>query len=149
MNTIFPTMAILSAGALMYVLAKAREKPVLLVVLAACIGLAFVTLLIIHKGDVIAQRGNSASPLNYRDVPQSISKEDHHFLDDLFQQQEDNQAQTNSVAILGQNVAKSDGDSKQVPRAELIVNTSEVKRAQLVVNSRMVERAELVRLRHP
>jgi hypothetical protein len=70
-------------------------------------------------------------------------------LDDLVQQQDqDNERQTNPVAKPGQNVAKAERDSNPVPRAELIVNTSEVKRAQLVVNRRMVERAELVRPRH-
>ena len=109
-------------------------RPVLIVVLGACICLALVTLVVVHKGDVTAQRGNPAGSANIRDVPQAISKEDHKFLDDLFQQQ--NQEQQNQ-----------ESDSKPVPRAELIVNTSQVKRAQLVVNSRVVERAEPVRPR--
>jgi hypothetical protein len=78
---------------------------------------------------VTAQLGNPAGASNICEVPQAISKEDHKLLDDLFQQQ-------NQVS-----------DSKPVPRAELIVNTSQVKRAQLVVNSRAVERAEQVRPR--
>ena len=86
---------------------------------------------------MIAQWGNSADTLNFCDKPQDISKEDHKFLDDLFQEQNlDNQREM------------VQSDSKPVPRAELIVNTSEVKRAQLVVNSRVVERAELVRPRN-
>ena len=63
-----------------------------------------------------------------------MSKEDHKFLDELFQQQnQDNERETNPVAKSGQNVVKAESDSKPVPRAELIVNTSEVKRARLVV----------------
>jgi hypothetical protein len=108
---------------------KRMGKPVLVVVLGACICLALVTLIVVHKGDVTAQRGNPAGASNICEVPQAISKEDHKLLDDLFQQQ-------NQVS-----------DSKPVPRAELIVNTSQVKRAQLVVNSRAVERAEQVRPR--
>ena len=109
---------------------KTMGKPVLVVVLGACICLAFVALVVVHKGDMTAQRGDSARASNIRDVPQAISKEDHKFLDDLSQQK-------------GQ-----ERDSKPAPRAELIVNTSEVKRAQLVVNGRVVERAQLVRPRH-
>jgi hypothetical protein len=66
-----------------------------------------------------------------------LSKEDHKFLDDLFQEQN-----------LENQRATAQSDSKPVPRAQLIVNTSEVKRAQLVVNNRVVERAELVRRRN-
>ena len=124
----------------MCILVKIWAKPVLVVVFGACICLAFVTFIIVEKGAVIAQRGNSADTLNFCDIPQDIqdiSKEDHKFLDDLFQEQNlDNQRET------------VQSDSKPVPRAELIVNTSEVKRAQLVVNNRVVERAELVRPRN-
>lgn len=109
-------------------------KPVLVVVVGACMCLALVTLVIVHKGDVTAQRGNPAGTASICDVPQAISKEDHQFLNDLFQQQSQEQQNQES-------------DSKPVPKAELIVNTSQVKRAQLVVNGRVVERAELVRPR--
>jgi hypothetical protein len=117
----------------MCILVKIWTKPVLVVVFGACICLAFVTLIIVQQGAVITQRGNT---LNFCDIPQAVSKEDHKFLDDLIQEQDlDNQRAT------------TQSDSKPVPRAELIVNTSEVKRAQLVVNYRVVERAELVRRR--
>ena len=120
----------------MCILVKIWAKPVLVVVFGACICLAFVTFIIVQKGAVIAQWRNSADTLNFCDIPQDISKEDHKFLDDLFQEHNlDNQRET------------VQSDSKPVPRAELIVNTSEVKRAQLVVNGRVVERAELVRPR--
>ena len=148
MNTILPTMATLSAVTLMCILVKAWAKPVFVVVFGAFICLAFVALIVVHKGEVLAHMGNFAGNLNYCKVPQVISKEDHKFLNDLFQQQiQDNQRQTNPVANPGQNVAEAESGSKPVPRAELIVNTSEIKRAQLVVNSRMVQRAELVRPR--
>ena len=125
-----PTLVALSAGTFVCILVKAWAQPILAVVLGASVCLAFVTLIIVYKGDIIAQRDNSAGTLNYSDVPQAISKEDHKFLDDLSQQQ------------------SQERDSKPAPRAELIVNTSEVKRARLVVNGRVVERAQLVRPRH-
>jgi hypothetical protein len=146
MNFLLPTLATLAAGTLACILVKAWAKPVLVVVLGASVCLALVTLIIVYKGDVFAPRGNSAGTLDYSDVPLAISKEDHKFLDDLLQKQnQDNQRQTNSVP--GQNVAKAETDSKPVPRAELVVNTSEVKRARLVVNGRIVERAERVQPR--
>ncbi len=132
----------------MCILVRVWVKPVLVVNLGACICLALVTLIIAHKGDVIAQRGHSAGNLNFCDVPQAITTEDQKFLDAVFQQQnQDDQRQTSPVAKSGQTGAKAESDSKPVPKAELIVNTSEVKRAQLVVNSRVVERAEQVRHR--
>jgi hypothetical protein len=120
----------------MCILVKIWTKPVLVVVFGACICLAFVTLIIVQQGAVITQRGNSANTLNFCDIPQAVSKEDHKFLDDLIQEQN-----------LHNQRATTQSDSKPVPRAELIVNTSEVKRAQLVVNYRVVERVELVRRR--
>jgi hypothetical protein len=107
------------------ILMKVWAKPVL-IVLGACLCLAFVALIVGYKGEVTA-RGRSPASANICDVPQALSKEDHKFLDDLFPQQT--------------------RQSDPVPRAELIVNTSEVRRAQLVVNRRVVERGELVRSR--
>jgi hypothetical protein len=133
MNIILPIRLLCRLAHNVY-LDKRMGKPVLVVVFGACICLALVTLIVVHKGDVTAQRGNPAGASNICEVPQAISKEDHKLLDDLFQQR--NQEQQNQVS-----------DSKPVPRAELIVNTSQVKRAQLVVNSRVVERAEQVRPR--
>ena len=76
----------------MCILVKIWAKPVLVVVFGACISLAFVTFIIVQKVAVIAQWGNSADTLNFCDIPQDISKEDHKFLDDLFQEQNlDNQ----------------------------------------------------------
>ena len=131
----------------MRILVKVWAKPVLIVLLGACVGLVFVTLVILHKGAVITQKANSAGTANFGD--QAISKEDHKFLDDLFQQQDrDDGRPMTFPAEPGQNLAKAESDSKPAPRAELIVNSSEVKRAQLVVNRPTVERAELVRPRH-
>jgi hypothetical protein len=88
---------------IMCILVKIWAKLVLVVVFGACICLAFVTLFIVQKG-AIAQWGNSADTLNFCDIPQAISKEDHKFLDDLFQEQNlDNQraiAQSDSKPVL-------------------------------------------------
>jgi len=133
----------------MCILVKIWAKPVFAVVFGACTCLALVTSIIVQKGALIAQWGNPADTLNFCDIPQAINKEDHKFLDDLFQQRNlDNLRETNPAAKPGQNVTKAQSDPKPVPRAELIVNTSEVKRAQLVVNNRVVERAEPVRPRN-
>ena len=129
----------------MFNLESVWAKAVLAVLLGACICLSFVTLIIVHTRDVLAQRGTSAGTLQFCVVPQPISKGDHTFLDDLFEQnKQNNRRQTNSVSQPGQNVAKAEGDLNPAPRAELIVNTSEVKRAQLAVNSRMIKRAEVI-----
>jgi hypothetical protein len=129
----------------MFILEHVREKAVLAVFLGAFICLTVVTLIIFHTRDVLAERGTSAGTLRFGVVPQPISKGDHTFLDDLFQQQnQNNQRQTNPISTPSQNVAKAEMDLNPAPRAELIVNTSEVKRAQLVVNSRMIKRAEVV-----
>jgi hypothetical protein len=129
-------------------LKQASEQPVLALVLVGCISLVSVTLVIVHKGDLITMKRNPVAHLDYRGAPRSFSKEDHKFLDNLVQQQsQDKRREPNPVAERAQNVAGADNDSPPVPRAELVVNNSEVKRAQLVVNGRIVERAELVRTR--
>jgi hypothetical protein len=120
-------------------------RTVLAVLLGACICLSFATLIIVHTRDVLAQRGTSAGTLQFNVVPQTFSKADHTFLDNLFEQKkQNNQRQTDSVSQPGQNVAKAEGDLNPAPRAELIGNTSEVKRAQLVVNSRTIKQAEVI-----
>jgi hypothetical protein len=129
----------------MFNLESQWAKAVLAVLLGACSFLAFVTLIIVHTRDVLAQRGTSAGTLQFGVVPQPIREGDHIFLDNLFEQKnQNNQRQTDSVSQPGQNVAKADGDLNPAPRAELIVNTSKVKRAQLIVNSRMIKRAEVI-----
>lgn len=78
-----------------------------------------------------------------------MSEEDQKFLNDLFRQQEQNDQRKENLEIKpSQSVAATERDAKPVPRAELVVNTSEVRRAQLVVNSRVVERAEPVRSKY-
>ena len=146
MNFILPILAVLSAGMFLYFSVRACAEPVLVAVLGASTRLILVAFMIVHRGTVTGQRGNSVGNSNNGAVPEAVSKEDRKFLDDLFQQQnQDNQGQTNPVVTPGQTLAKAESDLNPVPRAELIVNTSEVKRAQLVVNGRIVERAELVR----
>ena len=149
MSIILPSVGLLAAGVLVRILFKACAKPVLGIVLGICLCLAFVTLLFIHKGKAISQRGNSVGTLNNSDVPRLISEEDQKFLNDLFRQRDQNaQREENLESKPGQNVAGTESDAKPVPRAELVVNTSEVRRAQLVVNRRVVERAELIRSKY-
>ena len=147
MSIILPSMGLLAAGVLVYLLLKAWPKPILSIFSGLGCFFVFVAFLFIYKKTVISQRENSVGPVNYCRVPQAVSEADHRFLDDLFEQQ-DQDDQRKANLGLGQNVASAESDLKAAPRAELIVNTSKVRRAQLVVNSRVVETAELIRRRY-
>ena len=145
MNFMVPTLAAVSAIAVVYLLLRAWAKPVLVLVLGAsiCLGLS---MMIIPGGMTIAQKFNSIGAFNSSTVPEALIKEDRKFLNDLVHQQsQEDQLRTNPLISSGQDIAKAEGDSKPAPRAELIVNTSQVKRAHLVVNNRVVERAKMVR----
>ena len=149
MSIILLSVGLLAAGVLVCILFKACAKPVLGIVLGIFLCLASVTLLFIRKGEAISQRGNSVGTLNNRDVPRLVSEEDQKFLNDLFRQQEQNNQREQILEVKPlQSVASAERDANPVPRAELVVNTSEVRRAQLVVNSRVVERAEPVRSKY-
>jgi hypothetical protein len=137
MQIVLPAMAVLSAGIVAYILAKIVAKQVLIAVVASSVALILVTVMILRKREMIAQRGHSLGALSYRSIPEAVREEDRRFLDDLFQKQNQD--------LPG--IAKAQNDSKRVPRAKLIVNSSEVKRAQLVVNNAIVKRAELVQPR--
>jgi hypothetical protein len=131
----------------MRTLKQASEQPVLVVLLVGCISMVAVTLILVYKGDLITGKWNPVAKLDCG-MPQSISNEDHRFLDDLVQQRSQHKrSEPDPVGERRQNLAGADSDSTPVPRAELVVNNSEVKRAQLVVKGRIVERAELVRTR--
>ena len=146
MNFILPILAVLSAGMFLYFSVRECAEPVLVAVLGASTCLILVAFMIVHRGTVTGQRGDSVGKSNNGAVSEALIKEDRKFLDDLFQEQnQEKQGQTSPVVTPGQSLAKGQSDSIPVPRAELIVNTAEVKRAQLVVNGRIVERAELVR----
>jgi hypothetical protein len=137
MNIVLTAMAVLSGGIVAFILAKIGAKPVLIAVVVSSVCLILVTVTILRKGEIIAQRANSLGALSYRSIPEAVREEDRRFLDDLFQMQ--------NRDVSG--IAKAQNDSTQVPRAKLIVNSSEVKRAQLVVNNATVKRAELVQPR--
>ena len=119
MNFILPTLATLSALTLVCLLVKARGKPVPVVILGVSLCLILVSSMIIPGAMMIAQNRNSIGALNNRAVSDKVINEDHKFLNDMIQKQNQEKAET---------------DSKPAPRAELVVNTSEVRRAQLVVN---------------
>jgi hypothetical protein len=118
MNFILPTLATLSAIALVCLLVRARGRPVLVVIVGVGLCLALVSLMIIPGGTMIAQKGNPIGAFNNHAVSDTVINQDHKFLNDLIQKQ---------------NQDKAESDSKPAPRAELVVNTSEVRRAQLVV----------------
>ena len=129
MNFILPTLATLSALTLVRLLVKARGKPVSVAILGVSLCLVLVSLMIIPGAMMIGHNGNSIGAFNNRAVSDTVINEDHKFLSDMIQKQ---------------NQEKAESDSKPAPRAELVVNTSEVRRAQLVVNSRVIERGETV-----
>ena len=147
MSIILPSVGLLAACVLVYLLLKARPKPIQAIFFWTWMFLVFVAFLFIYKKTVTSRRENSVGTVYYCRVPQAVSEEDQKFLNDLFEQQShDDQRKANLG--LGQYVAPAESDLKTVRRAELIVNTSEVRRAQLVVNSRVLERAELVRRKY-
>jgi hypothetical protein len=129
MSFILPALWALWAVAVVYLLVKASGKPVFVVIVGVFFCLGLVLLLIIPGGAMIGQNRHPIGAINNRAVPDAVANEDHKFLNDLIQQE---------------NQAKAEIDSKPAPRAELVVNTSEVRRAQLVVNNRVVERAAMV-----
>jgi hypothetical protein len=137
MDIVLAAMAVLSTGIVAYILAKIGAKPALLAVVVSSVCLILVTIMILQKGEMIAQRANSLGALSYRSIPEAVREEDRGFLDDLFQKQNQD--------LPG--IATAQNDSKRVPRAKLVVNSSAVKRAQLVVNNAIVKRAELVQPR--
>ena len=146
MSIILPSVGLLAAGALVYLLLKARPKPIQAIFFWTWTLVVFMAFLFIYNKTVTSRRENSVGTVYYCRVPQAVSEEDQKFLNDLFQQSHDDQRKAN--VGLGQSVAPAESDLKTVRRAELIVNTSEVRRAQLVVNSRVLERAELVRRKY-
>src|SRR4051794_6256784 len=87
MNIVLPAMAVLAAGILTYVLAKAGAKPVLIAVAVCPVSLIFATLLVLQKGELIVPKGNSPKVVEYRSISPAIREEDHRFLDDPFQEQ--------------------------------------------------------------
>ena len=82
MNIILPTMATLSAANIDVYFGKSMgETGLCRRFLGACICLGFsLALIIVHKGEVLAQRGDFAGSSKYCEVPQVISKEDHKVL---------------------------------------------------------------------
>ena len=85
-SIVLPSVGLLAAGVVVCVLFKAGAKPLLGITLGIGFYLAFLTLLFIHKGEAISQRGNSVGTSNNSDVPRLVSEEDQRFLNDLFRQ---------------------------------------------------------------
>ena len=165
------TVLVLLVGLVTYRLSKPLVGPVRLV--GACVLMISLAALIVQNREIIAHQGDSSGAWHFPifsderapNVPtqthdpgpvayatfQSISKEDHNFLDEILQKQnQDGQQQDKPAPTQTRNMGKAGiigSGNEPVLKAELVINTAEVKRAELVTHKETVKRAELVRSR--
>jgi hypothetical protein len=116
-----------------------KSRRMILLLGAACVLTASMTLFIVEKGYLSAHHDRD------------MHAEDHKFLDNLVQKQNQvDDPDTDLLAAAAQNVPKAgmngSGDGP-APRAELVVNNKIVKRAELVNRGETVKRAGPVRRR--
>jgi hypothetical protein len=165
------TVLVLLVGVAAYMLSKRLVRPVR--VFGACVLMISLAAFIVQNRETIAYQGNSSSasrlPIfsdksaSYVPNPtldagsvayvtlQSISKEDHKFLDEILQKQnQDGQPQGKPAPTQIRNGGKAGiigSGNERVLRAELVVNTAEVRRTEPVTHKETVKRAELIRSR--
>ena len=172
MSIILLTVLVLLVGVVAYMLLKRLVRPVRVV--GACVLMVSLAAFIIQNRETISRQG-IFSDKRARNVPnptddhgsvvyvtfQSISEEDHNFLDEILQKQnQDGQQQDKPAPTQVQNVNQAGiigSGNKPVLKGELVINTAEdkrsdpvthketVKRAQLVTHNETFKRAELVR----
>ena len=171
MSIILFTVLVLLVGVVTYTLLKPLVRPVRVV--GACVLMVSLAAFIVQNRETIARQGNSSEASHFpifsdkralkvpnpTDGPgpvadvtfQSISKEDHIFLDEILQKQnQDGQQQGKPAPTQVQNIGKAGiigSGNEPVLKAELVINTAEVKRSESVTHKETVERAELVRSR--
>ena len=164
------TVSVLLVGVVTYILFKPLVRPVR--VIGACVLMIFLAAFIENR-EIIAHQGNSSDALRFpifsdkrapkvptpTDGPgpvddvtfQSISKEDHNFLDEILRNQNQaGQQQGEPAPSENRNIGKAGimgSGNEPVLKAELVINTAEVKRAELVTHKGAAKRAELVRSR--
>ena len=165
------TVLVLLLGVVTYILFEPLVRPVR--VIGACIIMISLAAFIVQNREIFAHQGNSSDALRFpifsdkrapkvptpSDGPgpvedvrlQSISKEDHNFLDEILRKQnQDGQQQGEPAPSENRNIGKAGiigSGNEPVLKAELVINTAEVKRAELVTHKGAVKRAELVRSR--
>ncbi len=170
-NTLL-TVLVLLVGVAAYMLSKRLVRPVR--VIGACVlMISLAAFFMVQNRETIAHQGNSSSASRFpifsdksaSYVPnptddagsvdyvtlQSISKEDHRFLDEILQKQnQDGQQRGEPAPTQIRNGGKAGvigSGNERVLRAELVVNTAEVRRSEPVTHKETVKRAELVRSR--
>ena len=159
MSIILLTVLVLLIGAVAYMLLKRLVRPVRVV--GACVLMVSLAAFIIQNRETIARQG-IFSDKRARNVPnstddsgsvayvtfQSISEEDHNFLTEILQKQnQDGQQQDKPAPTQVENVYKAGmiGSSNEpVLKGELVINTAEVKRSDPVTHKETVKRAQLV-----
>src|SRR5208282_6113467 len=165
------TVLVLLLGVVTYILFKPLVRPVRLI--GVCVLMFSLAAFIVQNREIIAHQGNSSDAWRFpifsdkrapkvptpTDGPgpvddvtfQSISKEDHNFLDEISRKQnQDGQQQGKPAPPENRNNGETGiigSGNEPVLKAELVINTAEVKRAELVTHKETVKRAELVRAR--
>jgi len=165
------TVLVLLLGVVTYILFKPLVRPVRLI--GACVLMFSLAAFIVQNREIIAHQGNSSDAWRFSifsdkrapkvptptDCPgpvgdvtfQSISKEDHKFLDEISRKQnQDGQQQGKPAPPENRNIGETGiigSGNEPVLKAELVINTAEVKRAEPVTHKETVKRAELVRAR--
>jgi hypothetical protein len=169
------TVLVLLVGLVTYRLSKPLVGPVRVV--GACVLMISLAALIVQNREIIADQGNSSGAWHFPifsdkrapNVPtqthdpgpvayatfQNISKEDHNFLDEILQKQnQDGQQQGKPAPTQTRNMGKAGiigSGNEPVLKAELVINTAEVnntgevKRSEPETHKETVKRAELVR----
>jgi hypothetical protein len=155
------TILVLSVGAVTYGLSKAFVRSVR--VAGTCILMLSLAAVIMRSREIIYLHRNffdfsdSGTPSVPHPTPetgpavditfQGLSKEDHNFLDTIFQKQgEDGRQQVTVAPAEVQNSGKSrlrTGHESPM-KAELVMNTAETKRSELSTRRETVKRAQLV-----
>jgi hypothetical protein len=149
MSIVLLTVLVLLVGVVTYILSKPLIGPVR--VIGACVLMISMAAFIIQNRETIAHQGNSSDawrfpifsdkraqkvptptdnpgPADYV-TPQSVSKEDHDFLDEILRKQNQGQPEPTQNRSIGKNGIIGSGN-EPVLKAELVINTAEVKRAE-------------------
>lgn len=158
MSIILLTVLVLLVGVMTYMLLKRLVRPVRVV--GACVLMVSLAAFIIQNRETIARPGNFSDQLA-RNVPnptddhgsvayvtfQSISEEDHNFLDEILQKQNQDGRQQDKPApthVQNDKAGIIGSGNEPVLKGELVINTAEVKRSDPVTHKETVKRAQLV-----
>jgi hypothetical protein len=150
------TVLVLLVGVTAYMLFKPLVRPVRVV--GACVLMLSLAAFIVQNRETLPHQvfSDKRAPNDPTHDPgsvgyamlQSISKEDHNFLDEILRKQnQDGQQQGEPAPTQVQNIGKTGiigSGNEPVLKAELVINTTEVKRSERVTHEVTVKRAQLV-----